>query len=765
MKRDRKLVSSACLLSIGVAMANTAGAQVTEPASGSNIETPQKKEAPTTSVGIDTSNKNNTDQLEEVVVTAERRATTVQEAPLSVTAISGADLETTGVNSYRDALKNAPSVVVEGTSQTDTTAPTIAIRGLGTDGGGRTGAVAVYVDGVIVNNANLQFYDLSRVEVVAGPQATLYGGVATGGAVNIISNNPSFNRASGEVRLGGGNFDELSFEGMANLPLSDKFAVRAAVNADRRANYWGGQGDGRDEINGRFKALYKPNDNLSILLGAEVYRFTGAVEDGLAPEDAQGHPAATIPTIGYGNINDNKLYANITANLGFANLTYIPALQIGSTNITSQVVPYLDGRFTSFNNTSPYEDQVTQELRFSNKDDSPVKWVGGLYFQHAWMKKTNTTSPLEQDVAPPTFTPPYPVVVTGGGDLPVSNDPSPTIYFQTIDITQYHPFAQVTVPVLPGIRLTGGVSYSSYEINYPQTQTFGGATPASYVYDTTFHNVDGVGRIEGDLSAKNLVYASFSTGFRPGGPGSGQAGQEYGKETVKAYEIGSKNRFLNDRLQVNADAYYDKFPGFQNQINSLDQTGAPLQEIAVVPARLIGIELSLDAKLTSDDTLSLKTAWEKANYTANYINSAGVAVPTDGAQLTHAPKWDLNGDYNHEFLFTDNSLLVFDISAHYQSSQPVTFSACTFSQIYCADPVNRPGDRFTDDKPEYTAQYFQKGYVVADSSITYTLPNDKYSITAFGRNITNQVYKTNTTFGLANIGTPRTYGLLLHAAF
>jgi iron complex outermembrane receptor protein len=668
--------------------------------------------------------------LAEVIVTAERRTEDLEKTPITVTVLNAEAIEQRGQTTYETILQNVPGVVLQSPPSPDSPNPVVAIRGVGTDGSNKPAATAVYEDGVIINNENLQFYDLSRIEVLSGPQATLYGGVATAGAVNIITNDPSTKGFEGTGRLTLGNAALVHVDGMLNVPIGDTLAVRFGFNEEGRDNDVTPEGSGRHEINARAKLLYTPNDTVSLLVGSEVYRFSGVYTDATYAMDEAGNiQKPAIPTVGYGHTDTNKFFANLNVNLGWGILTYIPAVQNSTSNIEFTAPP------GATNVDTPYLDVLTQELRIASDTNSSVKWVAGLYYRHSKQEKTVNIG----------LTPTLPVVETPGF--------GPLSIFQTIALGEVHPFAQVTVPLSTAIRLTGGASYSRDTVNYPFATTIFGVQSAA-PFNQTYHHVDELARVEADVASNSLAYASFSTGYRPGGPTS-PGGDPYAEEKVMAYEIGTKNRFLQDNLQINFDIYYNDYPNFQNQADVFLPDGLLLPITSSVPARMYGAELSVITRVTPNDTVTVEPAWESAHYTGDAVQQLipqGTAVlTTDGGPVPHAPRWSVSADYEHNFRLPNGASLLFSGDGHYQSSQPVVFDSCIYSALACAS------------EGYSVAQLMQKAYAIADASLTYNFAGEKYSMTAFMRNLGNELYKTGFGQGEVTTNAPRTYGLSFSA--
>jgi iron complex outermembrane receptor protein len=264
-----------------------------------------------------------------------------------------------------------------------------------------------------------------------------------------------------------------------------------------------------------------------------------------------------------------------------------------------------------------------------------------------------------------------------------------------------------------------------------------------------------------------------STGYRPGGAGAPRTALSlpqtvYGKETVKSYEIGTKNRFVHDRLQVNGAIYYNDYPAFQNLLN-YNNGGGVAAAVVGVPARIYGTELELKAVVTADDLIDASASYINARYTADAIatnpfTGAPDPLSTKGQALPHAPKLQFNLDYNHSFWFTNDSKVVWDVTAHYQDKQAVAFSNCLYSgsdsSIACQTAVPA-----TD--PATIAKYVQRSYTLFDSSISFSSKGDRFTATLYGRNLTDRVIKTSVLEStvLATYAPPRTVGLVLTGRF
>src|SRR5882724_10710707 len=213
--------------------------------------------------------------LEEVTVTAQRREENLQKTPLAVVAISGEQLARAGVKEAQDLNKLVPGLKIGQTG----TMTQFFVNGVGSGVANAYGdpTIAFNVDGVYIGRptgVNGVFYDLSRVEVLKGPQGTLYGRNAAAGAVNVITNRPEFTD-SVQTGLEIGNYDAIRISGVGNLKLSDTLAIRLAGLSSRHSGYLSDGFNDEDDAGGRAQLLWQPGDRLSLLLGADYFHQGG----------------------------------------------------------------------------------------------------------------------------------------------------------------------------------------------------------------------------------------------------------------------------------------------------------------------------------------------------------------------------------------------------------------------------------------------------------------------------------------------------------
>jgi iron complex outermembrane receptor protein len=696
-------------------------------------------------------------ELEEVIVTAERRETNVQKTPMNISVVSGSDIQRQGLNDMEQILNNLPGVSVQG--QVRGFNP--SIRGLGTDlpPGSSQGTVATEVDSVYdirAESGRIGYFDLARVEVLAGPQGTLYGVNSDGGVVNIISNNPVLGKTQMSGQLQVGNYNLLRAEGMINIPLGASQSLRIAAASLKRKGYLD---TGSSDDNGqglRIKYFYQPSDALSLLLGFEYNKLggkgAGSVNqfvDGNASQQYNNGQFVKVPTpwtsatstfwgpqfsasgipcftdaCQTDDYSSKKYWANLQWDAGPVNVQFIPSYKINhdTTNACGMgpCSPGADPKFLL---------QRSQELRISNKTGARITWAfGGYHFDYA-----------QNTIGGPG----------GPGGVTVSQDS------QGI-------FGDVTVPF--GDRVRGRLGARSTRDEKNQS-----GLPPGVVAPARFTHFDYRAGVEYDLRPQSMLYAIVATGYRPGGFNFPPVAN-YKNEEVTDLEIGTKNRFMDDRVQFNADFFYYDFKNYQlldfytaagNYCNFFDPRNPPFlfPPTFNLDAKNMGLDLSLAAKLADNDSVNVSMTYLDAKFTSktriyyNPIDSCAafnanpgspavqndqVSVGSyviDGAPEPRSPKFSTTISWEHKFRFGNGMTLAARPVVHYQTASFV-----------------HPVEYNVSNQPAYSTYEF---------SATLTPSNSEWSIAAWGRNLGNKAIKQS-LFPMT-LNQPRTFGVTLSA--
>jgi iron complex outermembrane receptor protein len=718
--------------------------------------------------------------LEEIIVTAQKRTEDLQRAAIALSAVTGATLKELGAYDPQALTDLVPGVEV-GNNNSNTT---FAIRGISstTDATLGDAAVAFHLDGVFEGRpsaASGLFYDTNRVEVLRGPQGTLYGRNATAGTINVVPNRPNFDGFSGEAELEAGDYGLLRTAAMFNAPVSDTFAIRGAMQSLRHNAYLNTGYDDADDFAGRIQGLWQPNADFSARLFGDFFH-QGGVGNGFVqfpfnpanpvPQRLGSNPWNTVvPQIaqsGYlspaGTTNNTSwsTHAELNYNINGMVLTDIAAYH----HLTVDYFAYGNGLDNSQNDD---ETETSNELRLASAPDSPIKWVGGLFYHDEEQPYTQ----IFYDNAQPQN--PTCCVSLGQGT-------SLHFIYPEISNPSYAIFGQATFPVTSDIRLTGGLRWNhdhkeviggTYKFFGEDTVPFfGPPIPAGTQQlsvatnaDATWTKVTWKAGIEADVAPNSMVYGDVSTGYKQGGVFAGAYPNTYNPEYITAYEIGSKNRFMENRVQLNADIFYYKYKDYQvDQLEDLPLPGGGVSfgDDIFNAARETeyGGEIEGRWRVTEDDEFYVNTAYLHAVFDEfNFPLQAepphhGVANPIVFVNLagntpTSAPKWTGTLRYSHTWQFAGDQQLMWLVQTHIESNY-------WLSVDHTIDPNK--------------ANSYQSGYSRSQSSFTYYMKDKKFSVQAYVRNIENKGVINTYSYGgappaYASIDAPRTFGVVFTA--
>lgn len=781
-------------------------------------------------------------RMEEVVITAQKTSELLQKTAVAVTAVTADTLKATGTVDAAGLTSVVPSLQVSYNNSNTT----FAIRGIGSNTDATLGdaAVAFHIDGVFQgrpSGASGLFYDIARVEVLRGPQGTLYGRNATGGAINVITNQPKLDRfeGGGEVELG--NYGLVRTAGMVNAPVNDTVAVRAAFQSQRHKGYLSsGYGDA-DDLAGRLQFLFAPGDDVSLLIGAD-YFHQGGVGRGVVqlPFDSK-NPWSTPPqVVPFLNDDGTPVMTNATGFIGGQNVVVgkVPAgyaspkgwtdntswmahgelnWKIGNVLLTD-IAAYHKLKinyFAFFNLRNSMQDDVdtetSNELRLSSADpESRAKWVLGAYYH-------NESQPYTQqfyDNTPPNV---------DGCCTYLGQGTGLRFVYSKINNPSYAAFGQLTFKLTDTFRLTGGLRYNNdhkivkgttYQVFGSVVRIgpnqFGGPNPSDFgrVYGpvgtpysfTVFGNtVSGVtttdlrfrintdvdkkwtssnwkAGAEWDVTPDSLAYVTVATGYKQGGVFAGPPPKNtYEPETLTAYELGSKNRFMDNRVQLNLDAFYYKYKNFQvGQLEQLQVApGSPETAfgdyiVNAPQATEYGLELESAFVLSDSDRLDMSATYLHTRFDeflfpvprSGVLNNAtGLLqyqfVDKKGFPAAHAPQVTGTISYRHQWQMDKGARLSAMVSAHGESSQWLT----------------------VDHDPAVKKLDYQKAYTTYQAQLAYSTAEDKVTYSVYCKNIGNEAVKNNFTWNgnvwgngtidapFASMSPPRTYGLVVSAKF
>lgn len=717
--------------------------------------------------------KEATASLEEVVVTAENRSVSAQRVPISLELVTGKTIQKQGVTDLLQLQNIAPSLnIVQNTIYNQ-----INIRGVGSNDGANEmsdQAVTVGIDGEYLNRPvalNAAMFDLDRVEVLKGPQGTLYGRNATAGAVNIIAKKPSQNR---EVELGVnlGNYKTTKLNGAVNLPLGKIAAIRVAGLLSKHDGYRESIGTG--SINGRFDngnfwALragldINPTKNLNIYIAGEMNKI-----DQQAPAQygvALGNIAElknTVPktwttslpkdypiaTAGFNKNDQQAIRGKISYNFGKAQLTYSGGIRNTDNAGYTPLNGFVPETF-SFHNNLKYKTQ-SHELRL-NGESAKLSWqIGGFY------GKENS------DVSRGLFLPS--AAGAFAGKIPFLN-----YFFRDVTSTTSAVFGQGTYNVNEKLGLTLGLRNTTdkktrtgadlasapfgppsiirfFYPDVPTSPTQAGMKPLTGISENSWNQTTYTVGLEYKADANKMLFAKISKGYKAGG--FDNVG-EFDPEKLIAYEIGTKNKLVGNKLKLNASIFYYDYSNQQVSVFINTAVGGGIKNAGQSSVK--GLDFETEYAISKNDrirfTANLLDAKLKSLRIFTNITVGGAAATEqilDGNRPVQAPTTTLTARYDHDFKI-GNGTLNAGVQLLYKSD-------------YYLQPYNLAMDK-------------QEAYTKTDINLTYTTGNGKFDIGLYAQNLEDNRIKTYASVngGTINIynwtfGAPRLMGVQANVRF
>jgi iron complex outermembrane receptor protein len=696
------------------------------------------------------------DGLSEIVVTARKREENIRDVPLSVVTFSANDLAARNADDLSSLGNSIPNVTI-GTSASNRD-QNIVIRGISTvtrSIGEETG-VAVYLDGVYtgrIETYNQELADIEQVEVLRGPQGTIFGRNTTEGAITLTTIKPS-DTPTGSATLDFGNFGLVEGSGFVSGPIKEgvlfgKISLYGATDNGYATNVFNDSKAGdRHDGGGRVQLRTTPNEDLDITLSGDFNQH-------------RNHPYRWDVTTGtFGNIPGpftfDEAYPSTerTANGGFA-LSVDDRLAGGYTltSITSwresDWTDFSDetwnGQDLAYSNYTEHSDYASQELRIASPAKAQLEYVAGLYYSYQYST---------------THTP----VSVGDGLATILGIPDGLESFDlrsNVKTDAYAAFANASYHFNTSWTLTVGGRYTwdKLHLNYQQFDpdslgfvpnigplsrdySEGKFTPtASIVYAVTNHV---------------NVYATFSSGFKSGGFNVDTLSTAnhigFGPEHVNTYELGAKGEFLDGRLHADLDVFHEDYDDLQ--VTQYDPTSFSNYIGNAASAKINGLEADATARITSAWTVSGNVGLLDTKFD-EFIDQYGNNLA--GERLTFAPKFSATVATQYSVPVTD------DIAAYVNGEY--SYRSSVYSQYN--DIKTTPSD-------------VMNAYGLLNGSIGFSFDHARWKIEAYGKNLTNKLYEINKTTQLpllsfipvynyeettTTYGMPRTYGIALKAHF
>jgi len=714
----------------------------------------------------------------EIIVTAQKRAQRTIDVPISITALSGDALNDKKITQSEQLADITPSL--SWTSTSGETKPAIFLRGVGNSDyrGGTNSPVGTYIDGVYQGNAfayGQLLLDLDRVEVLRGPQGTLWGKNTTGGLINYIPKLAS-SSASPNMRfdLSYGNYNAIKASGAFGVPLADNLAVRVAAGVDRDDGYFrsvnpatSGRYGGSSWTGVRGSIAYDPTPDLVIVgqLNYSVSDSNGAVSKAFGVFDPAaaafsfepcaspasgrlGSPCADV--LGYVGSPDPYVIAPNAD--GYQRISTISPmlkadLSLGDYTVTS-LTGYVHGRHSEYydadDTPSPLFEYTavdsfhsfSQELRLTSPDNQLFTWIAGLYFYSDSLDYFNS------------------------GPVPVYGTSATATMFKTKS-QNYAAFADATYHLTPTLNVSAGLRYTldrrsltgqvvEYDalVDQPATTEYVRLNQTGVILDHSSkrrrsdNNLSGRISIDYHPTPLTMIYASVSRGFKGGDVNGGlQIGNSpaiTGPEHLTAYEAGFKGSIIPRVLTLEVSGFYYNYDDAQ----VFQQVGPNDLLSNAGKIRIYGTDGNVT--LTPSDRLEFNLGFSFLD--ATYVSYANGGLNTDysGNRIPYTSKVQLSGGVSYKLPVGETSSLRMALDGTYRSK-------------YFFDPSNDGAGA-------------QPGYFVANGNINFEFGNG-LDLGVWVRNLTDKIYLPagyNFSFAGANFAfpaAPRTYGVTLGYQF
>lgn len=704
--------------------------------------------------------------LEVVVVTARRREEDVQSTPVTLTAFSGEALQEKGIGDFTRLAQATPGINFDTFPKS---APRPVFRGIGSSNQGAGGdpSSVAFLDGVYLGRAamlGIDFYDMERVEVLKGPQGTLWGKNVAAGAINFVTAKPT-NEREGSASIGFGEFGQKNLHLMYNMPLSDSVAARVVLgsveNDGFRETADGRPLDDEDMLSARLQVRAEFEGGASLLLSGDIAdqdlsdssRFN-LINNPFIPGRGftdVDNPRVTNPDhLGYTKTTTGGLRAEFnTPALGVADWTTTVAwrtLDYDFANDLDNTDPAgnaANGVIVSGLQVLAPEtaDSYSFESRLTSTSQGPLSWVVGVYYNHDEVERERES---QQSATPTTI----------------------NRFFGESSNESYAAFGEAQYKLAAGPRLLAGGRYTQERKEYVAKRLTGSLASPTVSYDTSADPGifdDGVFtyRIGADQRFNDnlFLFATVSTGFKSGAfpeqpPSAILAQRATEPEKTTNYEIGVKTDWFNRTLRANVSVFRMDYEDFQTIKVVPDATQGPAGTRVITDtadAEIEGIETEFSVNPVDWFDATVRYAYLDARFKRFIQTTAfladGSAVFTDGVgkRLSRTPEHAVVANVGFQTAPSQSwGWLRLDVTMDYQS------------EVY---------ENSLNDFNEYRVPR-----TLWDASLTYHI-NDAMSVQLWGRNLTDEVYRTWQTFSapahyhFVQYGSPRQLGVTFNASF
>lgn len=671
--------------------------------------------------------------IAEIVVTAVKDRQTLQKTAAAVTAISSEEIVTRGITDLIGIQNYVPSARF----QYQASSVEIYIRGIGStnDYANTEPPVSFNVNGAYVprEGASAPLFDVERIEVLPGPQGTLYGRSAIGGAVNVILQRPT-----DEIEMNGivdvGNYGLFHTTIVQNVPITDNLAIRAGVDYANHKGYFKSGAASADDVSGRLSLQWKPSDDFT----AYVWGFATRKGGNNASLANKGLDPATFTVDGQSFLHkdawDDTLTGPLAAFAVFGPVLALPRhyenAAIGGQfdwmlgDATVSVIPAyieanMDQEYFGGALHGGYDAKIkaySNEIRIGG-ESGKLKWQTGLNLYRQVNSDKSAIIPIFANF----------------NDRNVSKGVGVYVH--------------ATYSAADDLRLVGGGRYSSDSRTGRgrATQTFAPPFEAPWTADVSSHRLDWKVGVEYDAADKVMLYANVQTGYQPATYNATVKTDTFDNKieapTITAYTAGFKSRFANNSIQINSEFFYYDYKDLPLQGTDLNLLFNPIFNAQRV--KIYGNQLDVVFRPSRNDQLTTSVGYLHARQTkaiapVNPLFGGFSGVDVSGLQLQNAPTWTITATYSHDF----------QLSNGYVRAAADTRYESQFFGVF----THAIGSR-------------QKAYFMSNASLTYYSEDDRWSIGAWIKNIEKEPVQAAIGIGgipgpaLAFLQAPRTYGL------
>lgn len=727
-------------------------------------------------------------ELEEIVVTAQKREASLQDTPIAVSAFTASAMQNKGIDDISEVAEFTPNLVFDTTSPVSglSSGAVVFIRGIGntdfsltTDPG-----VGTYVDGVYVSRSAggvLDVLDVERIEVLRGPQGTLFGRNTIGGAISITSRQPA-EQLAGQIALTAGNFDRQDIRASIDIPFSDALRSTFAVSVKNRDGFVdrelaGGDLGDEDKLALRGTLVFAPGDRWDFQFSFDHTRIdeesAGSTLAGFTPGAGTiGYGLATFGDIDAGLADlaqyvtagdDDRSFGTGSSgtDLEIDGLSLVGNVDAGPFDLKYTVAyRQTEGEFFRDADNSPevitetlnpdYEhEQTSHELQLTGSAfDDRLQYVGGLYY----FEEEGTDNVFVRVFLPVPD-------LSGGFPAAISN-------FAAVDNSSEAAYFQATWRLSDLFAVTGGIRHTRDEKSFDYTQYIGadiegnplpffpGAVNENGVFTPGLQPLVGTGSgttddafeettykfgVDAKLADGTLLYYSFSQGFKSGGfvlryVEAVPDVRTFEPETLDSHEIGVKWQGFDDRVRINAAAFYADYEDVQ--VTFFDNLGGPITANAGT-VDIIGLELEVTALLSDNLQLDMGYGYIDAEYQdINPIEGLSLAID-ESAKLVNTPENSFNLGLEYTLALSANEL-AFRIDYAYTD------------------------DIFNDS--QNSPFLFQEAYDIVNASVRLSI-GEAMDVVVFAENLGDKrfIESGDSNFGLgfheANYNRPREYGV------